>query len=90
MDILDKVLFEYVKEVVNYVKELVKFYGVIKIWGFVKVGCFFKVIVKFVQDKEVDLIVVGIKGIYSDKDGILFGSVFYWVVFNVKCFVLVV
>ena len=44
-------------------------------------------IVKFAQDKEADLIVVGTKGTHSDKDGILLGNVSHRVASmpNVPC-----
>lgn len=90
MDIPDKVLSEYAKEVVNHAKELAKSHGATKIRGFVKAGRPSKVIVKFAQDKEADLIVVGTKGTHSDKDGILLGSVSHRVASNAKCPVLVV
>ncbi|WP_203298892.1 universal stress protein [Marinobacter sediminum] len=90
MDIPDKVLSEYAKEVVNHAKDLAKSHGATKVRGFVKGGRPSKVIIKFAQDKEADLIVVGTKGTHSDKDGILLGSVSHRVASNAKCPVLVV
>ncbi|WP_372995061.1 universal stress protein [Marinobacter sp.] len=90
MDIPDKVLSEYAKEVVNHAKELAKEHGATKVRGFVKAGKPSKVIVKFAQDKEADLIVVGTKGTNSDKDGMFLGSVSHRVASNAKCPVLVV
>lgn len=90
MDIPDKVLSEYAKEVVNHAKDLAKSHGATKMRGFVKAGRPSKVIIKFAQDKEADLIVVGTKGTHSDKDGILLGSVSHRVASNAKCPVLVV
>ncbi|MCK2148165.1 MULTISPECIES: universal stress protein [Marinobacter] len=90
MDIPDKVLSEYAKEVVNHAKDLAKSHGATKVRGFVKAGRPSKVIIKFAQDKEADLIVVGTKGTHSDKDGILLGSVSHRVASNAKCPVLVV
>ena len=90
MDIPDKVLSEYAKGVVNHAKELAKEYGATKVRGFVKAGRPSKVIVKFAQDKEADLIVVGTKGTNSDKDGTFLGSVSHRVASQAKCPVLVV
>ncbi|WP_269079035.1 universal stress protein [Marinobacter similis] len=52
MDIPDKVLSEYAKEVVNHAKDLAKSHGATKVRGFVKGGRPSKVIIKFAQDKE--------------------------------------
>ena len=90
MDIPDKVLSDYAKEVVNHAKELAKEHGATKVRGFVKAGRPSKVIVKFAQDKEADLIVVGTKGTNSDKDGTFLGSVSHRVASQAKCPVLVV
>ncbi|WP_432210474.1 universal stress protein [Marinobacter alkaliphilus] len=90
MDIPDKVLSDYAKGVVNHAKERAKEHGASKVRGFVKSGRPSKVIVKFAQDKEADLIVVGTKGTNSDKDGMFLGSVSHRVASHAKCPVLVV
>ena len=90
MDIPDKVLSEYAKEVVNHAKEKAKEKGAVKVRGFVKAGRPSKVITKFSEDKDVDLIVVGSRGTHSDKDGMLLGSVSHRVASRAKCPVLVV
>ncbi len=90
MDIPDKVLSEYAKDVVNHAKEQAKERGAVKVRGFVKAGRPSSVIVKFAQDKDVDLIVVGSRGTHSDKDGMLLGSVSHRVASRAKCPVLVV
>ncbi|MFL1454150.1 universal stress protein [Marinobacter sp. GN3S48] len=90
MDIPDKVLSEYAKDVVNHAKDQAKERGAKKIRGFVKAGRPSSVIVKFAQQKEADLIVVGSRGTHSDKDGLLLGSVSHRVASNAKCPVLVV
>lgn len=90
MDIPDKVLSEYAKEIVNHAKEMAKEKGAVKVRGFVKAGRPSSVIVKFAQDKEADLIVVGTRGTHSDKEGILLGSVSHRVASRAKCPVLVV
>lgn len=90
MDIPDKVLSEYAKDVVNHAKDQAKERGATKIRGFVKGGRPSSVIVKFAQQKEADLIVVGSRGTHSDKDGLLLGSVSHRVASNAKCPVLVV
>lgn len=90
MDIPDKVLSEYAKDIVNHAKEKAKEKGAVKVRGFVKAGRPSSVIVKFAQEKEVDLIVVGTRGTHSDKDGMLLGSVSHRVASKAKCPVLVV
>ena len=90
MDIPDKVLSEYAKDVVNHAKQLAAERGGKNVRGFVKAGRPSKVIVKFAQDKEADLIVVGTKGTNSDKDGTFLGSVSHRVASQAKCPVLVV
>lgn len=90
MDIPDKVLSEHAKEQVNHAKDLAKQQGVTKVRGFVKAGRPSKVIIKFAQDKEADLIVVGARGTISDKDGMFLGSVSHRVAAHAKCPVLVV
>jgi nucleotide-binding universal stress UspA family protein len=90
MDIPDKVLSEYAKEVVNHAKELAKEHGATKVRGFVKAGKPSRAIIKFAQEKEADLIVVGTMGTNSDKDGIFLGSVSHRVASHAKCPVLVV
>lgn len=90
MDIPDKVLSEYAKEVVNHAKELAKKHGATKVRGFVKAGKPSRVIIKFAEDKEADLIVLGTKGTNNDKDGIFLGSVSHRVASHAKCPVLVV
>lgn len=90
MDIPDKVLSEYAKDIVNHAKEKAKEKGAVKVRGFVKAGRPSTVIVKFAQDKDVDLIVVGSRGTHSDKDGMLLGSVSHRVASKAKCPVLVV
>lgn len=67
MDIPDKVLSEYAKEVVNHAKELAKERGATHVRGFVKAGRPSRVIIDFAKDKGADLIVVGTKGTHSDK-----------------------
>lgn len=90
MDIPDKVLSEYAKEVVNHAKELAKERGAKKVRGFVKAGRPSSVIVKFAKDKGADLIVLGARGTKSDKDGLFLGSVSHRVASNAKCPVLVI
>ncbi|MCG2579468.1 MAG: universal stress protein [Marinobacter sp.] len=90
MDIPDKVLSEYARDVVNHAKEHAIELGAVKVRGFVKAGRPSSVIVKFAKDKEADLIVVGSRGTHSDKDGMLLGSVSHRVASRAKCPVLVV
>ena len=90
MDIPDKVLSEYAKEVVNHAKDHAKERGAARLRGFVKAGRPSRVIVKFAEDKGADLIVVGSRGTHSDKDGLILGSVSHRVASHAKCPVLVV
>ncbi|HKK57182.1 universal stress protein [Marinobacter sp.] len=90
MDIPDKVLSEYAKEVVNHAKQLAADRGGKDVRGFVKAGRPSKVIVDFARDKSVDLIVIGTRGTHSDKDGLFLGSVSHRVASNSECPVLVV
>lgn len=90
MDIPDKVLSDYAKEIVNHAKEKAAEKGAVKVRGFVKAGRPSSVIVKFAKDKEADLIVVGSRGTHSDKDGMILGSVSHRVASKAKCPVLVV
>ncbi|MDX1552807.1 MAG: universal stress protein [Marinobacter sp.] len=90
MEIPDKVLSDYAKEIVNHAKAMATEKGATKVRGFVKAGRPSSVIVKFAQEKEVDLIVVGTRGTHSDKDGMLLGSVSHRVASKAKCPVLVV
>lgn len=90
MDIPDKVLSEYARDVVNHAKEHAIELGAVKVRGFVKAGRPSSVIVKFAKEKEADLIVVGSRGTHSDKDGMLLGSVSHRVASRAKCPVLVV
>lgn len=90
MDIPDKALSEYAKDIVNHAKEKAKEKGAVKVRGFVKAGRPSSVITKFAQENNVDLIVVGSRGTHSDKDGMLLGSVSHRVASKAKCPVLVV
>ncbi|MFD1008653.1 MULTISPECIES: universal stress protein [Oceanisphaera] len=90
MDIPDKVLSDYAKEVVTHAKEHAFGQGATQVRAFVKSGRPSKVIVRFAREKEADLIVVGTRGTHSDKDGILLGSVSHRVTSAAKCPVLVV
>lgn len=90
IDIPDKALSDYAKVVVNHAKDLAREHGATKVRGFVKSGRPSKVIIKFAQDKDADLIVVGTRGTHSDTDGMLLGSVSHRVASHAKCPVLVV
>jgi len=90
MDIPDKALSDFAKDVVNDAKELAREQGATKVRGFVKAGRPSKVITRFAHDKEADLIVVGAQGTNSDKDGMFLGSVSHRVASHAKCPVLIV
>jgi len=90
MDIPDKVLSQYAKEVVEHAKKLAAERGGKGVRGFVKAGKPSRVIVEFAEDKGADLIVIGSRGTHSDKDGTFLGSVSHRVASNAKCPVLVI
>lgn len=90
MDIPDKVLSEYAKDIVEHAKALAAEHGATDVRGFVKAGKPSRVIVDFAEDKGADLIVIGTRGTHSDKDGMFLGSVSHRVASNAKCPVLVV
>lgn len=90
MDIPDKVLSEYAKDVVNHAKTVAEEKGAKDIRGFVKAGRPSTVIIQFAKDKNADLIVLGTCGTHSDKDGMLLGSVSHRVASKSKVPVLVV
>ncbi|MFO7993665.1 MAG: universal stress protein [Marinobacter sp.] len=90
MDIPDKALSDYAKDIVNHAKEMATEKNAVKVRGFVKAGRPSSVIVKFAEEKDIDLIVVGTRGTHSGKDGILLGSVSHRVASKAKCPVLVV
>ncbi|WMC10862.1 universal stress protein [Oceanimonas pelagia] len=90
MDIPDKVLSEYAREVVNHAKTHAQAQGATHLRGFVRGGRPSKVIVQFAREKDADLIVVGTRGTHSDKEGMLLGSVSHRVTSAARCPVLVV
>ncbi|AOY89131.1 universal stress protein UspA [Marinobacter salinus] len=90
MDIPDKVLSEYAKDIVEHAKVQAAERGAKDVRGFVKAGKPSRVIVEFAKDKGVDLIVIGTQGTHSGKDGMFLGSVSHRVASNAKCPVLVV
>ncbi|MGM0774359.1 MAG: universal stress protein, partial [Pseudomonadota bacterium] len=85
-----KALSDYAKDIVNHAKEMATEKNAVKVRGFVKAGRPSSVIVKFAEEKDIDLIVVGTRGTHSGKDGILLGSVSHRVASKAKCPVLVV
>jgi nucleotide-binding universal stress UspA family protein len=90
MDIPDKVLSQYAKDVVEHAKKLAAERGGKDVRGFVKAGKPSKVIVELAENKGADLIVIGSRGTHSDKDGTFLGSVSHRVASNAKCPVLVI
>ncbi|MDO3721608.1 universal stress protein [Marinobacter sp. chi1] len=90
MDIPDKILSEYAREVVNHAKELATAQGADSVRGFVKGGKPSKTIVAFAQEKGADLIVAGSHGTNSDRDGLVLGSVSHRIASHSKCPVLIV
>lgn len=90
IQIPDKALSEFAKEVVENAKQHAKEIGATKVRGFVKGGRPSKMIVQFAKDKGVDLIVVGSRGTHSDREGMILGSVSHRVASMAKCPTLVV
>jgi nucleotide-binding universal stress UspA family protein len=90
MDIPDKVLSEHAKGLVEHAKQQAAERGATNVRGFVKAGRPSSVIVEFAQDKEVDLIVIGSRGLHGDKGAMFLGSVSHRVASHAKCPVLVV
>ncbi|QSP95792.1 universal stress protein [Marinobacter salinisoli] len=90
MDIPDKMLSDFAREVVDHAKEHAGSLGATKVRGFVKGGRPSRAIIDFANDKEIDLIVLGTHGTNSDRDGLLMGSVSHRVASNAKCPVLIV
>lgn len=90
LEIPDKALTEWSKEVVEHAKQHAQGQGVTKVRGFVKGGRPSKTIVQFAKEKQVDLIVVGTWGTHSEKDGMILGSVAHRVASSAKCPVMVV
>jgi len=74
VQIPDKSLMEFAREVVNQAKEFAKEKGAKNVRGFVKGGRPSKVIVQFADEHDIDLIVLGTHGTHS-KDGMILGSV---------------
>lgn len=73
---LEDVLGEYSKEIVEESKELAFNNGVKKenIKGFVRIGQIAKEILEFVEDKDIDIIIIGKQG-KGDLSGYLLGGV---------------
>lgn len=90
MDIPDKVLSDYAKDVVDHAKQLATDHGSKDVRGFVKAGKPSRAIIEFAKEKSADLIVIGTKGTHSDKEGLFLGSVSHRVASHAKCPVLVV
>lgn len=90
IQIPDKALSEFAKEVVEAAKSHAKEQGSPKVRGFVKSGKPSKVIVEFAKDKGIDLIVLGSRGTHGDRDGMFLGSVSHRVASTAKCPTLVV
>lgn len=90
LEIPDKALTDYAREVVEQAKQYASEHGASKVRGFVKGGRPSRMIVDFAKDKGIDLIVVGTWGTHSEKDGMLLGSVAHRVASNAKCPTLVV
>ncbi|SFX56846.1 universal stress protein [Marinospirillum alkaliphilum] len=90
VQIPDDALREYATEVAEQAKAQAKNKGASKVRAFVKGGRPSKMIVRFAEKKEVDLIVVGSRGTNGDVEGYFLGSVSQRVASRAKCPTLVV
>ncbi|WP_321314781.1 universal stress protein [Halarcobacter sp.] len=73
---LEDALGEYSKEIVGEAKEIAFNYGIKKenVKGFVRIGQIAKEILEFVEDKDIDIIIIGKQG-KGDLSGYLLGGV---------------
>lgn len=86
---LDDSMHQYATEVVEHAKKHAMDHGSKKVRGFVKSGPPARTIVNFAQDKNVNLIVLGSRGI-GDVEGYLLGSVSHKVTSLSRCPTMVV
>ncbi|MCV0424235.1 MAG: universal stress protein [Roseibium sp.] len=87
--VLDDAMRDHAKEIAEEAKQIADNEGAGKVRAFVKSGQPARTIVKFAQDHDADLIVVGSRGI-GDVEGFLLGSVSHKVTSLAACPVLVV
>ena len=86
---LDDSMREFAAEVVQNAKEFAAGLGATDVRGFIKSGPPSRTIVRFAEDKEVNLIVLGSRGL-GDVEGYLLGSVSHKVTSLASCPVMVV
>ena len=86
---MDDVLRKHAQEVAEHGKSIAREAGAEKVRAFIKNGPPARTIVAWAKDKEVDLIVLGSRGLGS-VEGYLLGSVSHKVTGLAKCPVLVV
>ena len=86
---LDDSMREYASSIVDDAKRYALAMGTDKVRAFVKNGPPARTIVKFAEEREADLIVLGSRGV-GDVEGYLLGSVSHKVTGMAKCPVLVV
>ncbi len=89
LQIPDEALKEFASDAVSHAKDYAIEQGASNVRGFVKGGRPSKTIIKFAQEKGVDLIVMGTHGTHS-KDGMFIGSVAHRVAANATCPILIV
>lgn len=87
--IVDQIKHDEGKKLDRYVNDLKTEYGEVKIHGILEFGSAVDCIQRIVEEKEIDLIVMGTKGT-TDATNTLLGSVASHVVNNVKCPVLII
>jgi nucleotide-binding universal stress UspA family protein len=87
--VVDQIKHDEGKRLDRYVNELKTEYGEVKIHGILEFGSAVDCIQKIVEDKKIDLIIMGTKG-ETDAVNSMLGSVASHVVNNVKCAVLII
>jgi len=86
---MDDVLRDYAKQIAEEAKSIAGEGGNKEVRAFVKVGQPARTIVKFAEEKDVDLIVLGSRGL-GDLEGYLLGSVSHKVTSLAECPVMVI
>ncbi len=85
----DESMRDYAKDIAEQAKEFARQAGTETVRAFVKVGQPARTIVKFAEEHDVDVIVVGSRGL-GDVEGFLLGSVSHKITSLADCPVLVV
>lgn len=86
---MDDMLQEYAKQIAEHAKDAARESGSKNVRAFVKMGQPARTIVRFAEERKVDLIVVGSRGL-GDLEGYMLGSVSHKVTSLADCPVMVV